>query len=307
MTSTATIDTAGGAVVHGMPHDEYLRHPALSNSGAKLLVRPGGPARFRYEREHGRQEQKRVWDVGHAVHAAVLGVDPGCDVVMVTPTPTKADPEPVPFPAADFRTKSSQEHRDAIRAAGRVPVLASDVALAADMADALLRHPVAARLMRPDHGQPEVSLFWHDPEHEVDRRCRVDWLRQADANGRLILVDYKTCQSADPDALRAAVVRYGYHQQAAWYRDLVIGLGLAVEAPFVFVFQETTAPYLVHLVELDEQLLMMGAERNELALRLFADCTTADVWPGYNDQGITLLSAPRWALWEHEERFGVDQ
>ncbi len=297
------LDPNGGAVVDGMPHDEYLRHPALSFSGAKLLVRPGGPARFRHERDHG-QQPRRQFDVGHAVHAEVLGVDPGCDVVMCSPTKRNGDPDGDPYPATDYKSKSAQEHRDAIRAAGRIPVLASDVGLALGMAQALRRHPVASRLLRPDSGRPEVSLFWHDPEHGVDRRGRVDWLRHPDANGRLIVVDYKTCATADPAALRSAVVRYGYHQQAAWYRDLVLGLGLARTCPFVFVFQETTAPYLVHVVELDEDLLRMGAERNTLALSLFADCTRLGAWPGYNDAAITLLSAPVWALYEHDELVG---
>ena len=86
--TTIELDPNGGAVVADMPHVEYLRHPALSASGAKLLVRPGGPARFRHERDHG-GEIKRAYDVGHAAHAAVLGVDPGCDVVMCTPKPTR--------------------------------------------------------------------------------------------------------------------------------------------------------------------------------------------------------------------------
>lgn len=298
--TTIDLDPTGGAVVDGMPHEEYLRHPALSASGAKVLVQPGGPARYAYERTHG-TPQRRIFDVGHAVHAAVLGVDPGCDVVMVTPTKRGGAPDGDPYPAPDYKTKSAQDHRDAIRAAGRVPVLASDLELAQDMATALRRHPVARRLLDPDSGRPEVSLFWHDPEHGVDRRGRIDWLRRPDARGRLILVDYKTCTSAAPDAIARAVWQYGYAQQASWYRDLVVGLGLATSAPFVFVFQETTAPYLVHLVELDEDTLRIGAERNRRALELFADCTAADVWPGFNDEGITTVSAPTWARYQHDE------
>jgi hypothetical protein len=300
--TTIELDPSGGAVVADMPHADYLAHPALSASGAKVLTQPGGPARYQYEREHGRPP-RRVFDVGHAVHAEVLGVDPGCDVVLLNAN-TDPDVED-PVPAPDYRTKAAQQHRDAIRAAGRVPVLESDVAVARDMAAVLRAHPIASKLLRPDSGRPEVSLFWRDPEYGVDRRGRVDWMRHADENGRLILVDYKTTSgTADPASLRAAVVRYGYHQQAAWYRDLVLGLGLARSCPFVFVFQETTAPYLVHVVELDETLLRMGAERNELALRLFADCTALDTWPGYSDAAITLLTPPTWALYEHDELVG---
>jgi hypothetical protein len=283
--TTIDLTATGDAVVRDLPHEQYLAHPALSSSGAKVLVRPGGPARYAYERTHPRPP-KAAFDLGHAAHDAVLGVGP---VIVVVD-------------AADWRTKAAQEERRLAYAAGRVPLLIGDAARVADMADALRAHPVARRLLHTATGQPEVSLFWHDPEHDVDRRGRVDFLRQPDADGRLILVDYKsTGTGADPDTLARAVINYGYHGQAAWYRDLVIGLGLCSSAPFVFVFQETTAPYLVHCVELDPDLLAMGADRNQRALSIFAECTRTGVWPGYNDTGITQLTAPGWALRQHED------
>jgi hypothetical protein len=284
------LNPAGDAVVRDLPHEQYLTHPALSASGAKVLVRPGGPARYRYELEHGRAPRD-AFDVGHAAHAAVLGVGP----------------ELVVIDADDWRTKAAQQQRELARAAGQVPVLTKTAAQVADMAGALRADPVARRVLHHTTGDPEVSLFWHDPEHDVDRRGRVDWLRTADADGRLILVDYKTCASADPEAIARAVVSYGYHQQAAWYRDLVIGLGLAQSAPFLFVFQETSAPYLVNVVELDEPTLLMGADLNQRALETFAQCTRDGVWPGYTAAGITTVSAPRWAQQQHElAMFGDD-
>jgi hypothetical protein len=282
--TTVDLTISGDAVVRDLPHDQYLAHPALSASGAKTLIRPGGPARFRHERDHGRLP-KAAFDLGHAAHAAVLGVGP---VIVVVD-------------ADSWRTRAAQTERDLAYEAGRVPLLIGDAEKVADMAKALRAHPVASRVLHAGAGEPEVSLFWHDPEHDVDRRGRVDYLRRADENGRLILTDYKTCASADPDALARAVWNFGYYQQAAWYRDLVIGLGLATTAPFLFVFQETTAPYLVHVVELDPELLHIGNVRNAQALDLFRECTAADVWPGYNDAGISTVQAPTWALRQFEQ------
>jgi hypothetical protein len=284
------LDTAGGAVVRDMPPEQYLRHPALSSSQAKLLVKPGGPARYRWRLEHP-EPPKAAFDLGHAAHRQVLG----CGEVIVA------------VDAPDWRTKRAQIERDEARAMGRVPLLIADVQRIADMVDALRAHPVASRVLAPGSGEPEVSLFWTDDAYGVDRRGRVDWLRRPDEDGRLILADYKTCSSADPSAIARAVVQFGYHQQAAWYRELVIGLGLARTAPFLFVFQETTAPYLVHVVELDGELLMMGAERNERALQLYVDCRERGVWPGYNDRGISTVSAPRWAWYEHADLIGGDE
>lgn len=280
--TTVELGTDGGAVVRDMPPEEYLRHPALSASGAKTLVRPGGPARFAYERDHGRPP-KDEFDVGHAAHAAVLGIGPELEVID----------------APDWRSNTAKAAKMDARAAGRIPILTRTAEQVSAMADAVRADPLAARVLNHTNGDPEVSLFWHDPEHDVDRRGRIDWLRRADPNGRLIVVDYKTAASADPDAFARAAWQYGYPAQAAWYRDLVIGLGLASSAPFLFVVQETTPPYLVNVVELDEATLRMGAERNQRALRIFAECTRTGIWPGYTAKGITLISAPAWAQYQH--------
>lgn len=284
MTTTDVLLTpTGDAVVRDLPHEQYLRHPALSFSGAKVLIRPAGPARFRHEREHGRPP-KDEFDVGHAAHNAVLGVGP--ELVVVD--------------AADWRTNAAKEARELARASGKVPVLSATASKVADMARALRAHPIASRLLHPRSGEPEVSLFWRDEQHGVDRRGRVDWLRTPDADGRLILADYKTTTDASPDAIARSLWSYGYDMQAAWYRDLVVGLGLAKSAPFLFVFQEVAAPYLVHVVEPAPDDLMRGEDKNRRALQLFADCTERDVWPGYNDTGITTVTAPAWAARQFE-------
>lgn len=285
MTTTVELTIRGDAVVRDLPHDQYLAHPALSVSGAKLLVQPGGPARYRWRLEHP-EPPRDVFDFGAAAHAMVLGVGAPIDVVH----------------ADSWRGKDAQRQRDESRAAGRTALLLADYERVESMADALRDHRVASRLLHPDSGDPEVSLFWHDDAFDVDRKGRVDWLRRADGDGRLILVDLKTCTSAAPDAVARAVANYGYALQAAWYRELVVGLGLARSVPFVFVFVEKDPPHLVHCIELDESALLMGAEMCERALRIFADSTATGVWPGLNDDGISVISLPPWALRQHDEQ-----
>ena len=46
---------------------EYHRHPALSVSIAKNLLKPGGPAKVNWDMKHGRAAS-RVFDLGHAAH-----------------------------------------------------------------------------------------------------------------------------------------------------------------------------------------------------------------------------------------------
>ncbi|MFC9753011.1 PD-(D/E)XK nuclease-like domain-containing protein [Streptomyces sp. NPDC056921] len=258
---------------------------SLSSSGARKLLPPSCPALFRYEQDHP-QPPKKTFDIGNAAHRLVLG----------------DGPELVAVEAPDWRTKDARAERNAVRAAGGVPLLADEYDQVQAMADAIRRHPVASALFAPDSGQPEQSLFWRDQQTGVMRRARFDWLPDP-RNGRLIIPDYKTCRSADPVALARAIDEYGYHQQADWYRAGARAAGLGDEhTAFVFVCQEKTAPYLVTVVELDATALRIGAAKNRRAIESYARCMESGYWPGYSDD-IEYLSLPPYAERRDEEEY----
>lgn len=251
-----------------LPEDEYHADPveggSLSVSGAKRLL--VAPALYKHERDHGRPP-KAAFDIGHAVHSMVLGVGAPIDVVE----------------ADDWRGKAAREAREAAYADGRVPLLTADHEAASEAADAVLTHPLAGPLFTD--GEPEESWFWQD--RGIWRRARTDW-----RSGSTV-VDLKTCQSAEPSAVAKAVANFGYHMQHAWYVDTLAALGIP-DARFLFVFVEKTAPYLVTVVELDEQAVRSGRVRNDRAVDVYAECVAFDSWPGYADD-IVRVGLPGWA------------
>lgn len=275
--------TAPG-VYDGIPNDVYHADPvpegSLSSSGAKKLLPPNCPARFAYEREHGRPP-KAAFDFGSAAHKAVLGA--GDDLVIVH--------------ADDWRTRSAKDARDQAYGDGKIPLLSRDFDVVEEMADRIREHPVAAALFNPAHGDAEQSLFWVDERSGIWRRARLDWLPHptGEEGRRLIVADYKTCRSAAPETIAKDVHNYGYHQQAAWYLDGIDALGLADDAVFVFVFQEKDPPYLVTVAELDITAIRIGRHLNRMAIAIYRDCTEAGHWPGYADGRVELLSLPAWA------------
>jgi hypothetical protein len=273
---TVTIDQPG---VYDLPDEVYHADPvpggSLSVSGARKLLPPSCPARFRYERDNP-PAPKAVFDLGHAAHRLVL--DAGPDIVVVD--------------AGDWRTKVARTARDEAHAAGAVPLLAADYEQVQAMAAALREHPIASALLRPDTGRPEQTLVWVDAGTKVWRRARLDWYPYP-GSGRLIVPDYKTCRSAAPDDLQRAISEYGYHQQAAWYLDGIKALGLAEDPQFVLVFQETSAPYLVTVAQPDRTALRIGAHLNRVALMTYRECVAADRWPGYSDD-VELIQLPAW-------------
>jgi PDDEXK-like uncharacterized protein DUF3799 len=86
---------------------------------------------------------------------------------------------------------------------------------------------------------------------------------------------------------------FGYARQAATYLDGVQALGHAdAEAMYVICYQEKSAPYLVHIFEVDAMALTIARDQNRAALELYARCVAEDHWPGW--ESIDLLSMPAW-------------
>ncbi|AVH59926.1 MULTISPECIES: PD-(D/E)XK nuclease-like domain-containing protein [Streptomyces] len=284
---TAAVEVEAPQIIDGLSADDYhADRTSISSTGLRALLAPGCPAQFKYDRDNP-QAPKREFDLGHAAHKLVLGEGPDFEIID--------------FP--DYKKVAAQRLRDEAYEAGLVPLLTKEHDMVQAMAAAVRQHPVAGPLFTPDGGVAEQSLFWTDPRTGVRCRCRPDWMPHRQENGRLVVVDYKTAKAVDPAALAKAVYDHGYHAQAAFYLDGVKALGLHgdQEPAFVFVFQSKTAPYLVHLVELDFPALALGAARNERALRIYAECARTGVWHGFNDR-ITYLPLPPWAeKKDHEE------
>ena len=271
--------------VYELTDEEYfspaLASTTLSSTGARELLKPGGPARFRHAIDNGTLEVRREFDLGHAVHTLVLG----------------AGPKPVQISAEEWRSKLVKEVVAEVRAEGKVPLRPSDFASAHDMADAVRAHPIAAKLLRT--GRAEQTLIWRDPATGVLCRAKADWLRE---DG---IVDLKTCESAAPDALSKAAHNYGYAIQAPFYLRGIRSESWRFMSPhgpvepfFVHIAVEKTPPYLVHVNQLTERAMTWGDRQVSQALEIFRDCQESGVWPGYPEDQITDIDLPGWVRTE---------
>lgn len=271
---------AGWGVVDGMPEAEYFAHPALSSSGARKLLPPSCPALYRWERDNP-AEPKKEFDLGKAAHRMVLGEGP--DFVVVD--------------HADWRTKDAKEKAAEARAASTTPILRHQYDELRAMAAALRAHPWASALFRPGTGRSEVSLFARDEATGVELRSRLDRLPHAVPGRRLLVSDYKSAASAEPTHVSRALYNFGYAMQADFYLSMLARLGLAPDgAAFLFVFQEKTAPYLVNVVQVDDESLAWANRRNRKAINIFRRCLDADRWPGWADDGPMTLGVPGFVL-----------
>lgn len=275
----------GAPGVYRMPEVVYHADPApaadggsLSSTGARKILPPKTPAHFAYWREHG-DPPKESLELGKAAHVHVL--TEGCAVKVLD------------YP--DWKTKDSRSERDAARAAGQVPILTKHKATVEAMAAAVRDHPFARALLAPGRGSTEQSLFWRHPRTNRWCRGRVDHLPATGTGRYYVLSDYKTSTDASTEAFGKTAARFGYHQQDPWYRDGVRALGIDPDPRFVFIVQETSPPYLVNVVELDDDALHLGRIKNDQAATLFDRCTTSGRWPGYGDR-VDIATLPAWEL-----------
>lgn len=288
---TRTVTAPG--IYDDMPASEYHADPvpggSLSSSGARQLLPPSCPAKYRWSREHP-QPHKQVFDLGHAAHAAILGVGEPVEVLDEK--------------FANYNTKAAQQARDEAYAAGKTPLLVKERDQVAAMEAALRAHPIAGPLFEPGTFAAEQCLFWFDDEFGVWRRAMLDAHTRLD-DGRLLIVDYKTTRSAEPEQVAKSIADYGYHQQDPWYCDAAVATGLADsldDVAFVFVFQEKDPPHLITVTEVQPNDRSWGRLDNRRALRIFADCQATGLWPGYADDVIPV-GLPTWTTRLKEQAY----
>lgn len=265
-------DRVGGpgprlGVYDALDEAEYHQDPtSVSASGMKSLLR--SPAHFLHERTH--PKTSTAMDLGSVAHSMVLGT--GCEYVAIEGNRNRND------------VKAAIAEAEA---EGKVVLKPEQLSAAERMADAVLTHRHAARLLASP-GRSEVSMFWQDPVHDVIRRCR--WDRLTDA---AIGVDLKTAASADPATLPKRIVEYGYDLSAAWYLEVAAGLDIELAA-YALVFVEATEPHPVVVAELSGPFLDRGAALARKALTAYRRCLDTGQWPAYADHDFLTLHPPAW-------------
>lgn len=263
-------------------HSDPVPSGSLSYSGMKRILEC--PAKYAHDRRYGRRSKKE-WDFGHVAHHLVLGT--GLQIEVVD-SPT-------------WQPKAAKEARAAAYAVGAVPILAKDYEMAQRLASAVRAHRVAGALFDSDTGIAEQSIFWVDPNTGAWLRCRPDWMKCLDS-GRLVIVDLKTCSSAEPRQLRRAIRNFGYDQQDSMYRAGVKAVGLSPEPDFLFVFVEVEPPHVITIARVDDCAREVGQRLNRKAIDLYQQYTKAGHWPGYvADDEIAEISEPGWVSYEIDE------
>jgi hypothetical protein len=157
------------------------------------------------------------------------------------------------------------------------------------MRDAIFEDDVAGPLMRAK-GRSELTVRFKHEATGVMCKVRLDRLTTSPT-----LIDLKSTVNVSEAPFTNISGRYEYALQLALYRAAVVSaLGIAPPTKIIAVQKE--APWDVVVYDLPESTLVIGMERAERALRLFAECNASGKWPGVAGGKELSLGVPAWLV-----------
>lgn len=276
---------------YDVPPADYFADPApepsLTQSIAKVLIdRSPLHAWYAHPRLNPdfRPDDQTKFDIGNIAHSLMVGRGKSIEVIEFD----------------DWRTKAAKEAREKAAAEGKLAVLGKHFAKASRMV-AAAREQLALRGL--DHfsrdGNGEVVTVWSEPgildNTDIWMRQMVDWL----SSDRREFIDFKTTDmSVAPHGIDRLMFNAGWSIQAAMAeRGLdAIDPNNAGRRKFYFVAQETEIPYALTVVQLTRGPLTMGHKQLDHAVKMWSECITRGVWPGYALDIVT----PEWPGWAEQ-------
>jgi len=144
-------------------------------------------------------------------------------------------------------------------------------------------------------GESELSIFWVDEATGLWLKCRPDFLPYDCED----VADYKTTKSASPTSFFNDFIKFGYHQQAAFYKwgineatKALLGSPKEVEH-FFFVAQEKEAPHITQIYFPCEVLVDHGLNAVKKALEIYLNCQETGIWQTYTQRIIEISLSPK--------------
>lgn len=272
--------------LYDLTHDEYHGDPcetiALTSGWCHMLTTSSPAHVWAAHPKLGNLVQRKdtkAFDLGTAAHALFLEGDDRITVID----------------ADDWSTKAAKEARDAARADGRIPMLARQAESVLTMVAAAHKFFASTELAGVK-AHTEVSLVAR--YEDTFLRARPDWL----SDDRLTILDYKsTAGTCSPSAFaRRTLFSNGYDIQAAFYRMVNAMSGGPENARFLWMVQETDAPYLCSLVGASPSVMAVGAAKVDAAVVTWRECMRSGIWPAYGPK-IAWADAPPWEIAAAEE------
>lgn len=274
---------------------DLLPGPSLSSSGAKKIL-SASPYHFWFDSplnpNRPAEQDKSHYAIGKAAHDLILLADRWPNHYHVLPE--------------GFSRAATRKFADAIAAAdeasdaGKTLLKHDDHLTTLRVAEVLTANESAMTAL--SNGVTEETLAWQDEETGVWLRARPDFRPNSIVSGGpvRVLADLKFMSPTfcSPHGFGRAIDNFGYHQSAAFYFEGIRQVYGEEPTHWLNIVCEKAEkpadPVTVSLYPLPAEDIQRGRALNRKAIRLFADCLSADNWPAYADEP-TEVGLPEYA------------
>lgn len=298
-------------IIWRQPDPDYRKAEGLSQSHMTELLRSPAHYRARYGPDAEPFFPTPAMQVGTAVHAFLLEPEEFerqfCSRADYQGEPTVAElQEKLAADGVAFKKSAKKSellelaYPDGLPTDRRTPLGPEEWRTVHGVGQALRSHDITGAWF--DDGQPdyrkhnEVSIYAQGPwGHTL--KARLDRLQ--DGGDRLLILDLKTTDSAEPSSFARKMVGLAYDLQAAWYQKLAAEAFPGRPVDFLFVAVERKPPYAVQVFKADESVIASGLRKMDRALARYSECVALDYWPSY-DPEVLQLSMPAWATMREE-------
>jgi exodeoxyribonuclease VIII len=169
----------------------------------------------------------------------------------------------------------------------------------AAMRDVAMEHPEVRDLLSMG-GEPERSGWYQDLDKRTGEgtlqlcKYRPDLRYCPDDEHNTWLLDLKTTTDASPAGFARTMQQYGYHISASHYLEGERELFGRRPKQFIFVVQETSAPYLIAVYVLDEKAISHGKKLRRRALEGIHKCKRTEFWPHFHYNKAVMIDLPNY-------------
>lgn len=273
----------GPGVYEDVLFEDYLQWDALSSSRLKLAA-----TSLAHYKAGWQGEETPALRFGSLVHCGQL--EPMALALRYAVMPAyEMDAENVTKDGEQTQSKSSKYYQT--KKAEFYKANADKTIVTADQFDEMLgcvkslcSNEAASSVLRGP-GPVEVSIVWEDEETGMLCKGRFDKLNSAGG----MFADLKTAR--DVARFRRAIIDYGYHRQAAFYREGWRVLTGELLVPWLIPI-EKSAPYGCCAAPLSIELIQQGWTLISRDVQRVAEAVEADAFPCYENPEEWV--APDW-------------
>jgi hypothetical protein len=262
-------------IYYDMPPEQYYGSPALGSSKLKAFAE--SPLHYH---KYAEMEDTPALAFGRAAHMYVLeGPEIFKENYVVMP---------------EGMIRRGKDYDKLLeRAEGKTIVNATEFQHMLGMREQLMNSE--AKVYIEAEGAIEVSLFWTMSKIKCKGRLDKLILREVLDTPMDLMIDYKTCASAEAHKCMRSISDYKYYLQEAHY-----GVGYhrltKRDAEMLFIFQEKVPPYDICLMKVSDGASPLAYEQHGKLIKKLGKCLKTKEFPGRNaDRGII-----EWGFYDKE-------